>query len=347
MFFKEFSTFVSLVKETKGFESIRASVVNDEDLDYSQLAIPKSILNRFTQEEQKEFQKLAEEFSKEKKQKRLFYDLIKQAFDIDIAGGGLLWITTHPLGLQVKYVYIYEFLELDKNRQLGFLLETLDEIDGEFPLIKVAAEAQQEWESGKLTPREIADAIDNVEDIDLKNFKYLSDKLLSLGLRVKLNPGKIKLIIKDKYERHKIFIAGIDEEVKMTPLQKSFYFLILLFEEGINITSDLNSRDYKTYNEVWVDLYTKLKSCDKNKARQRIDNLCENQQKLSSEKTRTNKPFKEILKRAHPINYKTFLEEFIVKYNQWNVKLLIEVPREQVDSMTVIEKLLSGKLIVR
>ena len=348
MFLEDFSKFESLIKKTKGFESIRISdVKQDEYLDYSQSTIPKLILNRFSRVEQEEFQKLIEEFSRENKQKRLFYDLVREAFNIEVSGGGLLWITSHPLGLQVKYVYMDDFLKLDIKRQSEFLMETLDEIDSVFNLMSNAAEPQEDYESEKLSLREIADALDSYEDIDPDSYKKLFDTLTRLGSRVKLNPGKIKLIIKDRYESHKVFIAGIDEEIGMTPLQKSFYFSILMFEGGINITSDLNSGYYETFNDVWVDLYTKLKSCDSSEARQRIDNLCGDQQKLSSEKTRTNKSFKDILKKTYPINYETYLQEFIVKYNRWNVRLMIQLSREEVKGMSVIEEILSGKLIVR
>lgn len=345
---EKFKEIKSIVDETDEFELIRTSIVSrDEALDYSELTIPKPVLNRFNYTEQSEFQKLTEDFSKEKTQKRLFYDLIKKAFGIDVSIGGLFWITPHPLGLQIKFVYTEDFLKLDMNRRDGFLLETLDEIDSEFLLSRNSTAVYEGGSTEKLSPREIADAIGSIDNIDSDTFKYLSDKLMSLGLRVKLNPKKIKLIIKDKFEGHKVFISGIQDEIKMTPLQKSFYFLILLFEDGVNITGNLNSKDYQTYNDVWVNLYTKLKSCDPTVARQRIDNLCGDQQKLSSEKTRTNRPFKKVLKKAYPVNFETLVDEFIVRYDQYNVKLMIELARDEIDNMDVVEALLSGELKVR
>ncbi|WP_019037725.1 hypothetical protein [Psychroflexus tropicus] len=347
-YFGDIKDIKSLVEDTKGFESIRTSmVVPDEGLDYSNLKVPNSFLNKFSKEHQKEFQVLTKEFSDEKKYNRFFYDLIKQAFDIDVAGGGLLWISSHPLGIQIKYVYTRDFEELDDDRQSGFLMETLNEIGNEIFSPGLAAEPQKNYSSGKLTPKEIADALDDIDSIDSDTFKYLSDKLISLGLRIKLNPKKHKLLIRKEQLKPKVFIAGINQEVELAPLDKSFYFLILLFADGINITSNLNTRDYENYIEVWLDLYTKLKSSDRTEAKHKIENLCGDQQNLSYVKTRTNKPFKTILKSKFPLDYEQRSEEFIVKYERWNVKLNVELSRDKIGGMGVIEDLLSGKLEVR
>ena len=201
-----------------------------------------------------------------------FLRVIRDLFGFkNIHQGGLLWFEPYIHGYRVIFMSAEKFITntLPKNLKGMFLdrcqIKTLIKT---FESDLKNNNLKNEVEEGELeltgsVPSSIDmyfKTLNKAEKFRKANFKkeinknelvlFLSalNDLVSQVIEENRSNLEYKLEIRQTDWRYGVFVPGIEEEIKLTPLEKTFYFLTLLIESGIKFSElKLHENELKTF----------------------------------------------------------------------------------------------------
>lgn len=302
-----------------------------------------------------------------------FLRVIRELFGFkNIHQGGLLWFEPYIHGYKVMFMSAEKFITntLPKNLKGMFLarchIETLIEN------LKSDLKKDKESTKNELTLEEddqdfrssVPSAIDMYLEFlkkaertvkaDFKKEKNKNELVLFLSAlndlvnEVLVNnrdkKGK-KLEIRFTDERYRVFVPGIKEEINLTPIEKTFYFLTLLHENGIQF-SKLKS----FYEEQLIILYKKFSNSETRDLSETIkylitDNPVIEDRDLKSgiaiHKSRTRKAFKKVVCASVENNCNEIIQEILYKLGTSD--LFIGLKKEEVLNYDFIHDIVNKK----
>ncbi len=146
------------------------------------------------------------------------------------------------------------------------------------------------------------------------------------------NKYNYKLEIKVVDGRYGIFVPGVEQEITLTPVAKSFYFLTLLIKEGIKF-KDLQLHE-KVLNTFYLNFSRSTKTDNLKKT---ISYLIKDTQGVKNkdasdgitiEKTRARQAFRDVLDKIDERNYKDIISEIV--YRMRTSDLIIDLGKEDI-----------------
>ena len=266
----------------------------------------------------------------------------KELFGFEnIDNGGLLWFEPYLHGFKIKFLNANEVL---KSKHPINIRETLllncdienviNRFNSEVKNEKIDILNNYSLILEKLKEFQNAD-INRETDIRNINLIFNSIKHETRSyIRNRREDFKLEIRKNDGY--FEVHVPFIKEQIHLTPLAKSLYFLILIIPEGINLKNLFLYR--KQLNKFYKNLSTAENPTN---MRQTIENLCNNIREISTQKSRTKTQFKEGMMSVYD---ESLCDDMIreLTYMTRTQNLTIPVKRNEVKGLDYLQDLYNG-----
>lgn len=272
-------------------------------------------------------------------QKQILISLINEIFDIKgLEDGGLFWIEAYESGLKANFLHIDDLLRLNENQRIKFLEESLSKLVSEknnssnfYGIFEPMSNYEMKRMGLKIENAELFS--NNVVTLHTLIFQYIKDKY---------KKSDTKLIVKNEGLNFNFYIPGIEQEIKMTPKEKSLYALTLLNPLGIPI---IKLEDYQ--NDL-LRIYSKIKSSESDgKLESTIDNLVKKVEELRPTKSHTSNKIKKNVESIYP-NNKSICDLIAndLSYIKDGQILKLPISLKNVDDSKIIESLRINPILI-
>ena len=266
----------------------------------------------------------------------------KELFGFEnIDNGGLLWFEPYLHGFKIKFLNAKEVL---KSKHPINIRETLllncdienviNRFNSEVKNEKIDILNNYSLILEKLKEFQNAD-INRETDIRNINLIFNSIKHETRSyIRNRREDFKLEIRKNDGY--FEVHVPFIKEQIHLTPLAKSLYFLILIIPETINSSNLFLYR--KQLNKFYKNLSTAENPTN---MRQTIENLCNNIREISTQKSRTKTQFREGIMSLYD---ESLCDDMIIEltYMIGTKNLTIPVDRDKVRGLDHLQDIYSG-----
>jgi hypothetical protein len=271
-----------------------------------------------------------------------FVKLIKELFGFEnIDNGGLLWFEPYLHGFKIKFLNAKEVLKskhpinIKKTLLLNCDIENvINRFNSELKNEKIDILNDYSAILEKLNEFQNADinGETNIRNINLI-FKSIKDRIKNYHIN---RGGDFRLEIRENDGYFEVHVPTIEEQINLTPVAKSLYFLILIIPDGIK------SSNLHLYKDVLNEFYFNLSTAENTiNMEQTIDNLCESKKEILTQKSRTKRKFKEGMMSVYD---ESLCDDMIreLTYMTRTQNLTIPVKRNEVKGLDYLQDLYNG-----
>lgn len=278
----------------------------------------------------------------------------------NILEGGLLWFEPYIHGYKVKFMSAKKFITNTKPKNLKGMI--LDNCDIETVIKKFNIEVEnkkKEFEKSNSDPAieknenkpdlessdfrseipsvtaehseflEQLNEIQNADfetEIDIREINTYLNTLVEAArsdVRGNRRKGRYKLEIRDNDGVYEIHVPNVEEEISMTPVAKSFYFLTLLIKDGIRFEELMHC------NNELKNIYFNLSNYENPDNMERtLANISVDTNEVATQKSRARKGFKDVVCAEFEMLCEEIIQELV--YNQRTRDLKIELSRNEI-----------------
>jgi hypothetical protein len=266
----------------------------------------------------------------------------KELFGFEnIDNGGLLWFEPYLHGFKIKFLNAKEVL---KSKHPINIKETLLlNCDIENVINRFNSELKNEkidilnYYSAVLEKLNEFQNADINRETDIRNINLIFNSIKEQTRSYIRNRRKdFKLEIRENDGRFEVHVPTIEEQINLTPVAKSLYFLILIVPDVIN------SSNLHLYKDVLNEFYKNLSTAENpTNMRQTIVNLCESREEISTQKSRTKTQFREGIMSVYN---ESLCDDIIIEltYEQRTQNLTIPVDRNEVRGLDHLHDMYNG-----